>query len=516
MQTRGASDILFVDLSSFQGIVDEALLVSKTPVAILRAYGSNHASADTAFLERVAMFKTHNIPTGAYYFATPSTDPATDAGAEVNAQCDQFIAILEEAYGVGKYGDLIPFLDVEAWETTLEPDKPMYYGLTGAMILDWIKRFRDRFNTTTKRKLGLYGGRWFFQQATYPEGLALTQMQLSELSDMPLWLAEYDQYNVNQTAPEYTVPNWGGWTSFVAWQYDVPAIADTYGLSHAQNQVDMNRTDSIDRLMPPPPATDIIAKMITDNSMQISFSRPDAVDYIGSSIYINNSWKAWVDGVDSSAIIDITAYADGSDLSIIVETQDQYLDVTRADAVTMHVYTTLAEAEASDPILYPTEPDTDGDGIPDATDPYPNDPNNTPPEGGTYMPTVAMGTTIKKTAGTSIAGLTSISGLDLSAETLDITTLESEGGYREFISSFRDAGEVGISGYFDFASHSPILDDFQAGSTAEYTITFPNGATWVFDAVVVGFVTGAELEDLISFEGTLKVSGQPTLNAPTP
>lgn len=514
MQSRGETDILFVDLSAYQVIEDEALLVSKSPAVILRAYGSNHTNADTEFLTRVAMFKTHNIPTGAYYFATPSVDPTTDGGAEVNAQCDQFIAVLEQAYGTGKYGDLIPFLDVEAWDTTLDPDKPMYYGLTGAMVLDWIKRFRDRFNTATKRKLGLYGGRWFFQQATYPEGLALTQAQLSELDDMPLWLAEYDEYNANQTDPSYIVPDWGGWTSFAGWQYDVAPIADTYGLSHVENKVDMNRIDSLDRLMPPPPATDIIAKMVADNSMQVSFSRPNVMDYIGSSIYINNSWKAWVDGVDSSAVIDITAYADGTDISIIVETQDAYLDVTRAEAVTMHVYATLAEAEASDPVLYPTDPDTDGDGIPDSEDPYPNDPNNTPPEGGNFMPTVAMGTTIKKTDGVAIAGLTSISGLDLSADTIDTTTLSSEGGYREFTSSFRDAGEVGISGYFDYTSHIPLLDDFQAGVTGSYVITFPNGATWTFDAVVVGFVTGAELEDLISFEGTLKVSGEPTLTAP--
>jgi predicted secreted protein len=132
------------------------------------------------------------------------------------------------------------------------------------------------------------------------------------------------------------------------------------------------------------------------------------------------------------------------------------------------------------------------------------------------MPIAAMGTTIKKVAGTAIAGLTSIGGLELSAETIDITTLDSPGSYRQFASSFKDAGEVSLSGYFEHVSHSVILADFEAGTTDAYTITFPNGATWTFDGVVVGFTTGFELEDLVSFEATIKVSGEPTLTAPTP
>jgi predicted secreted protein len=133
------------------------------------------------------------------------------------------------------------------------------------------------------------------------------------------------------------------------------------------------------------------------------------------------------------------------------------------------------------------------------------------------MPTVAMGTTIKKTAGTSIAGLTSISGLELSSETIDTTTLDTTGnnGFRTFVSSFKDAGECSISGFFEYASHSTILADFMDNSVDEYVITFPGGTTWTFDACVTGFTTGADLEDLISFEATLKVSGQPVL-ATTP
>lgn len=113
-----------------------------------------------------------------------------------------------------------------------------------------------------------------------------------------------------------------------------------------------------------------------------------------------------------------------------------------------------------------------------------------------------------------IAGLTSISGLDLSADTLDVTTLDSEDGYREFIGGFKDAGEVSISGYFepgDADGQAALYDAFEAGEVASFSIIFPQGAAWTFNGIVTGFSTGAELEDLVSFEGTIKVSGKPSL-----
>lgn len=134
------------------------------------------------------------------------------------------------------------------------------------------------------------------------------------------------------------------------------------------------------------------------------------------------------------------------------------------------------------------------------------------------MPTVAMGTTLKKGT-TAIANLTSIDGVGVSADTIETTALDTVGGYRTFVGSLRDAGEVSISGQFTHASHSSLFVDFEDGSLDSYTIEFPDvlttsGTKWTFTAVVTGFSTSVELEDLISFEATLKISGKPTLTAP--
>ena len=115
----------------------------------------------------------------------------------------------------------------------------------------------------------------------------------------------------------------------------------------------------------------------------------------------------------------------------------------------------------------------------------------------------------------AIAGLTSINGVSLTAETLDTTTLTSNGGYREFTGGFKDGGEVTVSGYFepsDADGQIAVYNAFESGDAIPFSIIYPQGASWGFNGVVTGFSTSADLEDLIGFEATIKVSGKPTLN----
>lgn len=135
----------------------------------------------------------------------------------------------------------------------------------------------------------------------------------------------------------------------------------------------------------------------------------------------------------------------------------------------------------------------------------------------------ALGTVLKIGATASavkVGGLTEIGGIELSADTLDTTTLDSDGGYREFIGGFKDAGEVSLSGYLDIADangQKKMYDSFESGAVQDFTIEFPTGvkAKWGFKGIVTGFSTSASLEDLITFESTIKVSGKPTLTLTT-
>ena len=127
----------------------------------------------------------------------------------------------------------------------------------------------------------------------------------------------------------------------------------------------------------------------------------------------------------------------------------------------------------------------------------------------------SVGTTLKKGANT-VAELTEINGLDMTADTIDVTTLGSTGGFREFLTNFIDPGEVPVKGFFypgDTLGQAAIYTAFTGKTIAAYTITFPAtmGAAWTFNGLVTKFKTGAMVDNAIPFEATIKVSGQPNL-----
>lgn len=114
-----------------------------------------------------------------------------------------------------------------------------------------------------------------------------------------------------------------------------------------------------------------------------------------------------------------------------------------------------------------------------------------------------------------VGGLTSISGIEISADAIDVTDLANEDGFREKLPGFKDAGEVGASGFLDGDNEGQdeCYDLMASGEVVDCAIQFPAkiGKTWKFKAGVTKFTTSAELEDAVSFEISLAVSGKPEL-----
>ena len=48
-----------------------------------------------------------------------------------------------------------------------------------------------------------------------------------------------------------------------------------------------------------------------------------------------------------------------------------------------------------------------------------------------------------------VGALKSIGGIELSADTIDVSDLGNSTGYREFLQGFKDAGEIALSGFYD-------------------------------------------------------------------
>lgn len=278
-----------LDISSYQTITDEELLFSQIDFIYFRAYGSDHRTdGDTSFENFVTLAARHGVPAGAYYFGTPRKSDSWKAEAEAQAQ--QFIDKLERGFGVG-YGDLTPMLDIEEYTDILTgtASYPMSSGMTAEELVDWILAFRDYFVANTKRALGFYTNKYFMQ-----DQMGVTDDQLRRLSHMPLWLAEYDRwYPLNKTNPPLKFGTDGaGWMDFNAWQYEVIADANTYGVSSSNNEIDHNYTYSMEAIMPPKPPTDIELIQTSNNTIKVTYTESTSTDYIGTEIYVNGDLAA--------------------------------------------------------------------------------------------------------------------------------------------------------------------------------------------------------------------------------
>jgi len=131
----------------------------------------------------------------------------------------------------------------------------------------------------------------------------------------------------------------------------------------------------------------------------------------------------------------------------------------------------------------------------------------------------AIGTTLKVNDKT-VGGLSSINGIEITADTIDVTALDNATGYREKEPGFKDVGDLTCSGFLDGADEgqAECYSLLNSGSTVSCSIVFPTkiGKTWTFNASVIRFSTGAEVGGAVTFEMTLAVSGQPTLAATSP
>ena len=127
-----------------------------------------------------------------------------------------------------------------------------------------------------------------------------------------------------------------------------------------------------------------------------------------------------------------------------------------------------------------------------------------------------------KLGSTAVGSITSIGGIEISADEEETTSVCDTAGYRSFLPTFRDAGNVDVEGIFDddTGENFDALDDIKESDTpTSVTIQYPGNAKWTFDAYVSKFKFGeASVGSLMKWSCSLRVVGQPTLTltAPTP
>jgi len=275
MQNKNPNSTFGIDINEYTQNVNFQTLARTIDFLYLRSSGSGSGRfrVDRKFLEFAKAARNYGIPVGAYHFAVPSYDLTT-----ADSQCDDFINILQEGFGTRNYGDLFPVLDVET---------PIDNKISTKALIDWIQRFRQRFERKTRRRLMLYTGAFFielYNDFKLPDGS-------QPLKTMPLWIAMYTNVEVN---PDYP-PNLGGWTRWRIWQYSEGEVVQGVG-----NPVDANwGPDSLDLLMQPKQVRNLRA--VKQNGMlKITWSKNPDIDLLGYNIFENGYWIGTVDKNDTS------------------------------------------------------------------------------------------------------------------------------------------------------------------------------------------------------------------------
>lgn len=130
------------------------------------------------------------------------------------------------------------------------------------------------------------------------------------------------------------------------------------------------------------------------------------------------------------------------------------------------------------------------------------------------MATKSLGTTFTFN-GTAVGTLSSISEITCDSEMIDITTLDSPGGCRQFMQGAKDAGEIRLTGFHakGEAGQIALRASYDSGEAGDCCITFPDGAKAAFPALVKSHALGAaQVDSAIAFTCVLRAVGQVTFS----
>jgi len=129
-----------------------------------------------------------------------------------------------------------------------------------------------------------------------------------------------------------------------------------------------------------------------------------------------------------------------------------------------------------------------------------------------------VGTTFSRWSGSSwvaISEITSIKGPGMKRDTIEVTSMDSLGGYKEFIAGFRDSGTMALSMNFSRAGYDALKTDFESNELAYYEIVLPDAVHTSFE--FTGFVTEVPLtigaKDAITMDVSIQISGPVVVNS---
>lgn len=112
-----------------------------------------------------------------------------------------------------------------------------------------------------------------------------------------------------------------------------------------------------------------------------------------------------------------------------------------------------------------------------------------------------------------IAEINSIEGPNEDRDTIDVTSLDTEGGYDEFITGFLEGGTLVLNMNFNRNGYEVMKQDFEVDLVRNYRIVLPDDedTTLEFEGLVTEIPITMEADNQLTADVTIQVSGEITI-----
>jgi len=234
------------------------------------------------------------------------------ASVEAEAYANHILGLMSKA-GISGYGDLLPVLDIEP------PLGQTDVGLTGKQIIDWAKVFCDHFKSYTGRTIMIYTNRSFFNDWNI-------NPDIITINNLPLWNAEYYEFNSYLKFSDDTPMSFGGWKGWNIWQFTQSAIIGGY------EHMDQSWCPSLDLITPPSKPINLNGFNSSLGTVNLSWNKNTEIDIKGYNVYKDGVWIS----TNINNFLTVTGLKAGETYKFQVQALDVYNDVS--DSVSINIY----------------------------------------------------------------------------------------------------------------------------------------------------------------------------------
>ena len=115
----------------------------------------------------------------------------------------------------------------------------------------------------------------------------------------------------------------------------------------------------------------------------------------------------------------------------------------------------------------------------------------------------------------AIAEINNISGPNITRDLIDVTSLDSTGGYKEFIAGFRDGGNIDLDMNFTRDGYDDLKAAIDSDEVKNYQVVLGDTTATTFDfaAFCISLSLSTPPTDKVTAKASFKITGTVTLTS---